>query len=89
MCELLPDRPDPLDCLVPALRRAGTNAAKIKSFVVHWRTVLTRATKHPCPFCYVAGRWGDLRPVEGREDVLFDCLVCRARFWMDGTVTGA
>ena len=87
MTDVFPDRPDPLDTLVPALRRVGTSAATIKSFVVHWRTVFNRATKRPCPFCYVAGRWGDLRSVQGRDDVLYDCLVCEARFWTDGTVT--
>ncbi|HZM47537.1 MAG TPA: hypothetical protein VFC14_22160 [Burkholderiales bacterium] len=87
MSESLPDRPDPLDTLVPALRRAGTSEAGIKSFVVHWRTVLARATKRPCPFCYVAGGWGDLHPVAGRDDIFYECLMCKARFEVDGTIT--
>ena len=87
MSESLPERPDPLDVLVPALRRTGTSETKIKSFVVHWRTVLTKATKRPCPFCYTKGGWGDLRPVQGREDMLYECLTCGTRFGMDGTVS--
>jgi hypothetical protein len=82
-----PDRPDPLDTLVPALRRARTNEASIKLFVGHWRTVLNKATKRPCPFCYVAGGWGDLSSVPGRADIVYECSVCKARFGMDGTVT--
>src|SRR6185295_12104121 len=47
MSDFLPDRPDPLDTLVPALRRSGASESRIKSFVVHWRTVLTQNTKRP------------------------------------------
>ncbi len=87
MSDSLPDRPDALDVLVPALRRSGTSESKIKSFVVHWRTVLTKATKRPCPLCYTQGGWGDLRPVTGREDILYECSLCKSRFGVDGTVT--
>jgi len=89
MTDLLPERPDPLDTLVPPLRRLGASAAKIKSFVVHWRTVLAGTSKRPCPFCYLAGGWGDLRPVRGRDDILYQCLECSAKFWTDGTATTA
>ena len=82
-----PERADPLDTLVPALRRAGTDETSVKAFVLHWRTVLDKATKRPCPFCYSAGGWGDLRPVAGRPDILYECMMCRVRFEMDGTVS--
>jgi hypothetical protein len=87
MSELLPDRPDPLDTLVPALRRAGIREAQIKAYVVHWRTVFMRATKRPCPLCYTQGGWGDLRPAADRDDIFYECGVCNATFWTDGTVT--
>ena len=84
---LLPDRPDALDVLVPALRRVGTSEANIKSFVVHWRTVIDKATRLPCPLCYTQGGWGELRPVAGRDDILYACRACNSRFGMDGSVT--
>jgi hypothetical protein len=89
MADLLPDRPDPLDVLIPPLRRVGTSEAVIKAFVIHWRTLVSKATRLPCPLCYTRGGWGDLRPVEGRKDILYGCLLCNAMFWMDGTVTAA
>jgi hypothetical protein len=80
-----PDR-DPLDALVPALH-AGTDEASVKAFVVHWRTVLNKATKRPCPLCYTKGGWGDLRPVPGRDDILYKCLMCTVRFGLDGSIS--
>jgi hypothetical protein len=87
MSEMFPDRPDPLDLLVPALRRSGTSEASITAFVVHWRTVIDKVTRLPCPLCYTQGGWGDLRPVAGRDDILYGCRECRSSFGTDGSVT--